>query len=169
MNIDSAMNRYCRGLSRTASDALQDGLDEADVFQGLLGTIAVSVRRAGGDEGRSVGPPPWRALFGQGPHRHQRGAHDARLENLRALGAGGRRALRRAPQSGRNAVSLPARGPNSPSPTIESRRAGSDSPYLVARALSDHELGRLFFVFFICSRCHHRRFRINVIRRSGRL
>ena len=50
MNIDSAMNRYCRGLSRTASDALQDGLDETDVFQGLLGTIAVSVRRAGGDD-----------------------------------------------------------------------------------------------------------------------
>ena len=50
MKIEPAMNRYCRSLSRSASDALQDGLDTADVFQGLLGTIAVSVRQAGGDD-----------------------------------------------------------------------------------------------------------------------
>ena len=50
MNIEPAMNRYCRNLSRASSDALQDGLDTADVFQGLLGTIAVSVRQAGGDD-----------------------------------------------------------------------------------------------------------------------
>ena len=50
MKIEPAMNRYCRSLSRSASDALQDGLDTADVFQGLLGTIAVSVRRSGGDD-----------------------------------------------------------------------------------------------------------------------
>ena len=50
MNIELAMNRYCRGLSRASSDALQDGLDTADVFQGLLGTIAVSVRQAGGND-----------------------------------------------------------------------------------------------------------------------
>ena len=48
--MNSAMNRYCRGLSRSADDAVQDGLDSADVVQGLLGTIAVSVRRAGGDD-----------------------------------------------------------------------------------------------------------------------
>ena len=53
MSNEPAMNRYCRGLSRSASDALQDGLEPADVFQGLLGTIAVSVRQAGGDEKRS--------------------------------------------------------------------------------------------------------------------
>ena len=50
MKIEPAMNRYCRSLSRSASNALQDGLDTADVFQGLLGTIAVSVRRSGGDD-----------------------------------------------------------------------------------------------------------------------
>ena len=50
MKIEPAMNRYCRSLSRSASDALRDGLDTADVFQGLLGTIAVSVRQAGGDD-----------------------------------------------------------------------------------------------------------------------
>ena len=50
MKIAPAMNRYCRGLSRSASDALQDGLDTADVFQGLLGTIAASVRQAGGND-----------------------------------------------------------------------------------------------------------------------
>ena len=50
MKIEPAMNRYCRSLSRSASDAVQDGLDTADVFQGLLGTIAVSVRRSGGDD-----------------------------------------------------------------------------------------------------------------------
>ena len=50
MNIEPAMNRYCRGLSRSASDALQDGLDTADVFEGLLGTIAASVRQAGGND-----------------------------------------------------------------------------------------------------------------------
>ena len=50
MKIEPAMNRYCRSLSRSASDALQDGLDNADVFQGLLGTIAVSVRQSGGDD-----------------------------------------------------------------------------------------------------------------------
>ena len=48
--MNPAMNRYCRGLSRSADDAAQDGLDSADVVQGLLGTIAVSVRRAGGDD-----------------------------------------------------------------------------------------------------------------------
>ena len=50
MKIESAMNRYCRGLSRASSDALQDGLDTADVFEGLLGTIAASVRHAGGND-----------------------------------------------------------------------------------------------------------------------
>jgi len=50
MNTEPAMNRYCRGLSRASSDALQDGLDAADVFQGLLGTIAASVRKAGGND-----------------------------------------------------------------------------------------------------------------------
>ena len=50
MKIEPAMNRYCRSLSRSASDAVQDGLDTADVFQGLLGTIAASVRRSGGDD-----------------------------------------------------------------------------------------------------------------------
>ena len=50
MNIEPAMNRYCRDLSRASSDAFQDGLDIADVFQGMLGTIAVSVRQAGGDD-----------------------------------------------------------------------------------------------------------------------
>ena len=50
MNTEPAMNRYCRGLSRASSDALQDGLDTADVFQGLLGIIAASVRQAGGNE-----------------------------------------------------------------------------------------------------------------------
>ena len=50
MKLEPAMNRYCRGLSRSASDALQDGLDSADVFQGLLGIIALSVRQAGGDD-----------------------------------------------------------------------------------------------------------------------
>ena len=50
MKIEPAMHRYCRGLSRSASDALQDGLDNADVFQGLIGTIAMSVHRAGGDD-----------------------------------------------------------------------------------------------------------------------
>ena len=50
MKIEPAMNRYCRGLSRSASDALQDGLDTADVFQGLLGTIAASVRQSGGND-----------------------------------------------------------------------------------------------------------------------
>ena len=50
MNTQPAMNRYCRGLSRASSDALQDGLNTADVFQGLLSTIAVSVRQAGGND-----------------------------------------------------------------------------------------------------------------------
>ena len=50
MNTEPAMNRYCRGLSRASSDALQDGLNTADVFQGLLSTIAVSVRQAGGND-----------------------------------------------------------------------------------------------------------------------
>jgi len=50
MKLEAAMNRYCRGLSRSASDAVQDGLDSADVFQGLLGIIAISVRQAGGDD-----------------------------------------------------------------------------------------------------------------------
>ena len=50
MNLQPAMNRYCRGLSRSANDAVQEGLDSADVFQGLLGIIALSVRRAGGDD-----------------------------------------------------------------------------------------------------------------------
>ncbi len=50
MKTQPAMNRYCRGLSRSASDALLDGLDTADVFQGLLGTIAASVRQAGGND-----------------------------------------------------------------------------------------------------------------------
>jgi len=50
MKLEPAMNRYCRGLSRSANDALQEGLDSADVFQGLLGIIALSVRRAGGDD-----------------------------------------------------------------------------------------------------------------------
>ncbi len=50
MNTEPAMNRYCRGLSRASSDALQDGLNAVDVFQGLLSTIAVSVRQAGGNE-----------------------------------------------------------------------------------------------------------------------
>lgn len=50
MKIKPAMNRYCRGLSRSASDALLDGLDTADLFQGLLGTIAASVRQAGGND-----------------------------------------------------------------------------------------------------------------------
>jgi len=49
-NMNTAMNRYCRGLSRSTSDAVQDGLDSADVVQGLLGTIASSVREAGGDD-----------------------------------------------------------------------------------------------------------------------
>jgi len=50
MNTEPAMNRYCRGLSRASSDALQDGLNTTDVFQGLLSTIAVSVRQAGGND-----------------------------------------------------------------------------------------------------------------------
>ncbi len=50
MNLEPAMNRYCRGLSRSTNDAVQEGLDSADVFQGLLGIIAISVRRAGGDD-----------------------------------------------------------------------------------------------------------------------
>ncbi len=50
MKLEPAMNRYCRGLSRSANDALQEGLDSADVFQGLLGIIAISVRQAGGDD-----------------------------------------------------------------------------------------------------------------------
>ncbi len=50
MKLEPAMNRYCRGLSRSANDAAQEGLDSADVFQGLLGIIALSVRRAGGDD-----------------------------------------------------------------------------------------------------------------------
>jgi len=50
MNLEPAMNRYCRGLSRSANDAVQEGLDFADVFQGLLGIISLSVRRAGGDD-----------------------------------------------------------------------------------------------------------------------
>ncbi len=50
MKLEPAMNRYCRGLSRSANDAVQEGLDFADVFQGLLGVIALSVRRAGGDD-----------------------------------------------------------------------------------------------------------------------
>ena len=48
MRLEPAMDRYCRGLSRSANDAVQEGLDSADVFQGLLGIIALSVRRAGG-------------------------------------------------------------------------------------------------------------------------
>ncbi len=50
MITEPAMNRYCRGLSRASSDALQDGLNAVDVFQGLLSTIAVSVRQAGGND-----------------------------------------------------------------------------------------------------------------------
>ena len=50
MKLEAAMNRYCRGLSRSANDAVQEGLDSADVFQGLLGIIAISVKRAGGDD-----------------------------------------------------------------------------------------------------------------------
>ncbi len=50
MKLEPAMNRYCRGLSRSANDAVQEGLDSADVFQGLLGIIAISVRQAGGDD-----------------------------------------------------------------------------------------------------------------------
>ncbi len=50
MKLKDAMNRYCRGLTRSANDAVQEGLDSADVFQGLLGIIALSVRRAGGDD-----------------------------------------------------------------------------------------------------------------------
>ncbi len=50
MNLEPAMNRYCRGLSRSANDAIQDGLDPSEVLQGLIGTIALSVRRAGGDD-----------------------------------------------------------------------------------------------------------------------
>jgi len=50
MKLKDAMNRYCRGLTRSANDAVQEGLDSADVFQGLLGVIAISVRRAGGDD-----------------------------------------------------------------------------------------------------------------------
>ena len=51
MRLEPAMDRYCRGLSRSANDAVREGLDAADVFQGLLGVIALSVRRAGGDDG----------------------------------------------------------------------------------------------------------------------
>ena len=50
MRLEPAMNRYCIGLSRSANDAVRDGLDSADVFQGLLVIIALSVRRAGGDD-----------------------------------------------------------------------------------------------------------------------
>ncbi len=50
MKLKDAMKRYCRGLTRSANDAVQEGLDSADVFQGLLGVIAISVRRAGGDD-----------------------------------------------------------------------------------------------------------------------
>ncbi len=50
MKLKDARNRYCRGLTRSANDAVQEGLDSADVFQGLLGVIAISVRRAGGDD-----------------------------------------------------------------------------------------------------------------------
>ena len=50
MRIEPAMDRYCIGLSRSANDAVRDGLDSADVFRGLLGIIALSVRRAGGDD-----------------------------------------------------------------------------------------------------------------------
>ncbi len=49
--MNMAMYRYCRGLSRSASDALQDGLNPADVVEGLLGTIAMSVHKSGGNDG----------------------------------------------------------------------------------------------------------------------
>ena len=50
MKIEPAMDRYCRGLSRSANDAIREGLDSDDVFKGLLGVIAYSVRRAGGSD-----------------------------------------------------------------------------------------------------------------------
>ena len=50
MRLEPAMDRYCRGLSRSANDAIQEGLNIEDVFNGLLVVIASSVRRAGGDD-----------------------------------------------------------------------------------------------------------------------
>ncbi len=50
MRLEPAMDRYCRGLSRSTNDAIREGLNSEDVFKGLLGVIAFSVRRAGGDD-----------------------------------------------------------------------------------------------------------------------
>ena len=49
MKFEKAMRRYTGELTRAANDAFLDGLGSMDVVQGLAGTLAASVRSAGGD------------------------------------------------------------------------------------------------------------------------
>ena len=50
MRFENAMNRYTGSLTEAANSALLDGLGPMDVVHGLAGTLAASVKAAGGDE-----------------------------------------------------------------------------------------------------------------------
>ena len=50
MRFENAMRRYSGALTQAANDALMDGLGPMDVMHGLAGTLAASVKSAGGDE-----------------------------------------------------------------------------------------------------------------------
>jgi hypothetical protein len=50
MRFEKAMRRYSGALTQAANDALMDGLGPMDVMHGLAGTLAASVKSAGGDE-----------------------------------------------------------------------------------------------------------------------
>lgn len=49
MKFEDAMQRYGVALTQAANDAVMDGLGPIDVLHGLAGTLAASVRSAGGD------------------------------------------------------------------------------------------------------------------------
>ncbi len=48
MKFEPAMQRYSGALAQAANDALLDGLGPMDVMHGLAGTLAASVKSAGG-------------------------------------------------------------------------------------------------------------------------
>jgi len=50
MRFENAMKRYSGALTQAANDALMDGLGPMDVMHGLAGTLAASVKSAGGDD-----------------------------------------------------------------------------------------------------------------------
>ncbi len=48
MRFEPAMQRYNSSLAQAANEALLDGLGPMDLVHGLAGTLAASVRSAGG-------------------------------------------------------------------------------------------------------------------------